>query len=269
MTEPALPPPLQVLVDDLSSAGPAKQLSPVQVRRLVQRALGEAGSPSPAPWSRAPRWALGAALVTVFCGGAAAAAWLHQAVSAPTASPPLVEHGGPLRSQVSAPTLRPPAPSEAEPELVAAEPPVQASVEAKPTGAARSSASSEKREDLLARANRLRGEGRYREAEKVYLNVVHNQPGTPAAYVASVAAAQLQLGSRPASAIQLLESARRQQPGGALDREIRQALADAHRGTGNAAAEARELRALIRQYPGTPTARAAEKRLGKASRPRR
>jgi tetratricopeptide (TPR) repeat protein len=118
-------------------------------------------------------------------------------------------------------------------------------------------------EDLLERANRLRGDGQYRAAERTYLRVVAQTPTGAAAYSARVAAASLaleQLGE-PKTALRLYEEAARTNPGGALSPEIHEGTAHAHRALGQRDAERRALNALLEEQPAGPAAERARKRL--------
>jgi len=116
-------------------------------------------------------------------------------------------------------------------------------------------------DDLLREANLARGAGRYREAERVYLEVTSAYPGTRAAYTARIAAAGLRLDHlrNPSGAVRLYRAALRSR--GPLDADARHGLARAFRVLGNAPQEERALDALVTRHPGSPFARAAERRL--------
>jgi tetratricopeptide (TPR) repeat protein len=118
-------------------------------------------------------------------------------------------------------------------------------------------------DDLLQTANRLRAEGRFREAAETYGLVYERHPHGLSAYVAEVAAASLeleQLGG-PARARRLFERAIAAEPGGALDIEARQGLALAARDLGDARAELAALQGLISAHPRSPAAGRARLRV--------
>jgi tetratricopeptide (TPR) repeat protein len=116
-------------------------------------------------------------------------------------------------------------------------------------------------DDLLRRANALRGAGSYREAERTYLEVTSAHPSTHAAYVARVAAAALRLEhlGDPGGAVRLYRSAIVH--GGALDAEARAGLARAYARLGRDAEEAEAWRGLLARHPSSPFAGRARSRL--------
>jgi tetratricopeptide (TPR) repeat protein len=116
-------------------------------------------------------------------------------------------------------------------------------------------------DDLLRRANTLRGAGEYREAERTYLEVTSAHPSTHAAYVARVAAAALRLEhlGDPGGAVRLYRSAIAH--GGALDAEARAGLARAYARLGRDADEAEAWRGLLTRHPSSPFAGRARSRL--------
>ena len=114
--------------------------------------------------------------------------------------------------------------------------------------------------DLMAKANRLRGAGRFRAAERTYLAVVHADPTSAAAHVAAVAAAAIRLEHLDdlAGAAGLYRRALKIQPSGPLVAECYEGLSRIHREHGDVAAEVRALRALLTfGQPGPARARAA------------
>ena len=118
-------------------------------------------------------------------------------------------------------------------------------------------------EDLLERANRLRGAGSFREADEVYERVTREHRGAFAAYVAEVASASLhleQLGD-PRGAAQRFTRALRMRPGGALDLEALDGLARARRALGDREGEREALRTLVSRHPGSGAAARATGRL--------
>ncbi|MCU0671758.1 MAG: hypothetical protein MUE69_03080 [Myxococcota bacterium] len=116
-------------------------------------------------------------------------------------------------------------------------------------------------DDLLRRANALRGAGSYREAERTYLEVTSAHPSTHAAYVARVAAAALRLEhlGDPGGAVRLYRSAIAH--GGALDAEARAGLARAFARLGRDIDEAEAWRGLLARHPSSPFAGRARSRL--------
>ncbi|MEQ9495935.1 MAG: tetratricopeptide repeat protein [Deltaproteobacteria bacterium] len=116
---------------------------------------------------------------------------------------------------------------------------------------------------LLQRANALRAERRYGEAERTYLAVVDAAPRSDAAYVALVAAAGLRaerLGA-PSGAVKLYRRAARLRPNGSLDAEVLYGIADAHRRRGDDDAERDALDALLKKHADSIYAgRARERR---------
>ncbi|MCA9613956.1 MAG: hypothetical protein H6721_25975 [Sandaracinus sp.] len=116
-------------------------------------------------------------------------------------------------------------------------------------------------EDLLRRANGLRGGRQWREAERTYLEVTSAHPSTHAAYVARVAAAALRLEhlDDPGGAVRLYRSAISH--GGNLDAEARAGLARAYGRLGRASDEADAWRGLLQRHPSSPFAGRARSRL--------
>lgn len=113
--------------------------------------------------------------------------------------------------------------------------------------------------DLMALANRQRGAGRYRAAERTYLSMLAADGAGPAAHVAAVAAAAIRLEhlGDPRGALALYRRALRIQPDGPLLVECYEGLARAHRELGDVEAEARALTALVGSgYAGPARARA-------------
>lgn len=122
-------------------------------------------------------------------------------------------------------------------------------------------------DDLLRRANALRGARNFREAERTYLEVTSAHPSTHAAYVARVAAAALRLEhlGDPGGAVRLYRSAVTH--GGTLDAEARAGLARAYRRLGRDADEADAWRGLLARHPSSPFAGQARTRLTELDAP--
>ncbi|MEO0323558.1 MAG: tetratricopeptide repeat protein, partial [Myxococcota bacterium] len=116
-------------------------------------------------------------------------------------------------------------------------------------------------EDLLERANGLRGARRYSAAERASLEVVRLHPRTRAAYVAQVAAAGLRLDrlGRARAAGRLYRAALRR--GGPLDAEVRYGLSRVAARVGPPGEERRALERLLAEHPGSPYAATARRRL--------
>jgi tetratricopeptide (TPR) repeat protein len=118
-------------------------------------------------------------------------------------------------------------------------------------------------EDLLLRANRLRAERRWADAEQTYAQVLRAAPGSDAAYAAAVAAAALRLErlGRPQAALELYERALADRPGGALAEEAAFGVAECRRALGDAAGEAQALRRFLADWPSALMAGRARARL--------
>ncbi|RKH63541.1 tetratricopeptide repeat protein [Corallococcus llansteffanensis] len=251
-------------LDDLlrpldEGSGPARRLSRKRSSALVQAALDAALQPvAPAPPSRRrkrpPVWLMaGAALV--FTGAAAAAVWRFSA-SRP-ATPVVLTPHVPEPTRIA--TLEPVSlPSPPAPFVIEHPRP------ARPVPATREQA---RPEDLLRQANALRSEGKWTEAEGLYLRVIRAQPSSLAAYVARVASGALRLEhlGDARGALRQFQDAQRSQPGGMLDPEARHGEAEAYRALGDTAAEARALDAFIALHPDSPLGATARSRLRELS----
>ncbi len=210
--------------------GPARRISTARTVALVDGALGAAFAPA-APVRKVPRWAAAAAVVLLAGGGVAAAMLLRDGPSAP----------------------RPAAPRQQPREITPETPPVQvvAPPRIEPTAEPEAAAATvrEAPEDLLAIANRLRGERNWRAAERTYQRVIQSFPGSREAYAARVAAGDLRLHhlGDPRGALRLFRSASRGQ--GALSEEAAWGVVEAHRSLGDANAEGRALRSFLASFP--------------------
>lgn len=253
--------------------GPAAHIDAVAAARLVENALSGASAAAPQRGVQRPRmrkagWLLAAALVLT--GSAAAmyaaqhaaqpvehVARATQPIAAPTATPEAATEPAAAPVQQPAPTAAPAsAPAVVAPDQHATAP----RVPARTSGA----------DDLLQRANRLRGDGDYRNAEHTYLRAVAANPHGLTAYSARVAAAGLRLErfSDAAGALQLYKEALRTQPAGSLTPEIHEGMAHAYRALGRAADERRALRALLSDQASGPAAERARARLQVLDAPR-
>ncbi len=118
-------------------------------------------------------------------------------------------------------------------------------------------------DDLLRLANRARKRRDWTAANGFYTRVRTLHPGTRAAYVASVASAQLNLGKlgRAGVALKLFTRALRQEPRGFLREEAQYGVAQANAKLGNRAAETTALRRFVRDHPRSALAPRARARL--------
>lgn len=119
-------------------------------------------------------------------------------------------------------------------------------------------------EDLLASANTLRGQRQWAEAERTYRRVLEQYPSSAPAYVAAASAGALRLERMgdARGALALLQDARRAQPQGPLDPELRLAIAEAFIALGRKDVARRELIDLADVHPSSPQAATARRRLG-------
>jgi tetratricopeptide (TPR) repeat protein len=250
--------------------GPAPRISRERALAMVETALAELPPPVAAPKRLAAGGKYGvvaAAVLLGVVGGAAAARWYFAdrtpapATSTTTEAQKAAKPAA-LREAVPVPAVQPraatPAPATlepAEPDVVDSEPAVERSASAERGRAAP--------EDLLQKANRLRTQGRFREAAQTYSAVSDRYPKTLSSYVAQVAAASIELEhlSQPGKARRLFERALKEHPEGALDLEARQGLATALRDLGQEKAEVEALRRLIDVHPASPAAKRAALRL--------
>ena len=240
--------------------GPAASIGAAQAERLIANVLDAVQVPAaaaalPARKSRRTAFFLLAALVIT---GSAAAMYRAQRAAeervdadrAERAAKPAIAIAP--RASAPEPALRPaePAPlAVAKPSAVRAPEPKSSVVRVA--------------DDLLERANRLRGTGDYRAAERTYLQVIAQRPAGPAAYSARVAAAELrleQLGDAK-GALRMFEQALRSNPNGALAPEVHEGMAHAYRALGKSGAERDALRALLAKQASGPAAERARARL--------
>lgn len=244
--------------------GPAPRISREKALAMVETALAALPPPVAAPRRIAAAgrtWLAAAGVVLGVASGAAAARWYFTEPKAPESAPAKVAPAPPAPRVAAEPAqVAPPPPAAA----VAAPTPAE---EADEVEASERSASSTRGrgapEDLLQKANRLRTEGRFRDAAQTYSSVSDRYPKTLSSYVAQVAAASIELEhlSNPGRARRLFERALREHPEGALDLEARQGLATALRDLGQEKAEIDALHRLIDVHPGSPAAKRAALRL--------
>lgn len=105
-------------------------------------------------------------------------------------------------------------------------------------------------DDLLARANQLRAQRRWREAAAAYQSVIAGSAGTNGAYVAMLARAELLLDhlNRPSEALGLFQRALAQ-PSGLLTEEARYGIATCYRALGDSNRERQALNAFLAAHP--------------------
>ncbi len=122
-------------------------------------------------------------------------------------------------------------------------------------------------EDLLLNANGLRSQGRWKEAESLYLRVIRAQPSSLAAYVARVASGSLRLEKLgdARGALRQFQAALRLQPRGVLDQEAQHGIAEAHRVLGDRDAERRALESFLSTHPDSPLGPSARARVQELS----
>ncbi|AEI66379.1 tetratricopeptide repeat protein [Corallococcus macrosporus] len=124
-------------------------------------------------------------------------------------------------------------------------------------------------EDLLLKANGLRSEGRWKEAESLYLRVIRAEPSSLASYVARVASGSLRLehlGDAP-GALRQFKAALRLQPRGVLDQEAQHGIAEAHRVLGDRDAERGALEVFLAAHPDSPLVPSARARVRELTAP--
>ncbi|WNG51531.1 tetratricopeptide repeat protein [Archangium minus] len=242
------------------SSGPARRISRQRSAELVQGALAtfQIETP-PAPkrrrWStRKGMWVTGACLA--LAGSAAAGIWQWQ--SSPPAEP----------APRMAVTNEAPAPAQVEPPPAPVKPPKAVTPPSEPKARMRvAAAAATEPEDMLRQANERRAQGRWSEAETLYLRVIQSSPGTASAYVAHVASGVLRLEhlGDARGALRQFQQAQRMQPGGMLSEEARQGVAAAWRALGDEAQEARALEAFLAAHPDSLFAEQARHRLKELS----
>jgi tetratricopeptide (TPR) repeat protein len=250
--------------------GPAPRITRERALAMVETALAELPPPLAAPKRFAApgrSWLVAAAVLLGLVGGAAAARWYFADSSQRSEAPPpraasssrvndrATPAGVPLQPTAAAPLA---AGQPVDVEMIDSEPASERSAAERGRGAP---------EDLLQKANRLRTQGRFRDAAQTYSTVSERYPKTLSSYVAQVAAASIELEhlSNPGRARKLFERALREHPEGALDLEARQGLTTALRDLGQDKAEIDALHRLIDVHPGSPAAKRAALRLAELS----
>jgi tetratricopeptide (TPR) repeat protein len=247
--------------------GPASKLAVKQADLLIEGALDAwefdrrqpARATAPAVSSWLPRLAAAAALIATVVTGAAAARYFLWSSADVATEPPPSEPPRARLARPNTPVLPAPVPEDpvAEPEPAD---PVQ---DARTPNRRAERVRQAQAEDLLARANALRGRSQWPDAERAYLEVSRRYPDTPSAYVAQVAAAALRLDKLDDAhgARRLYARALAARPQGNLTLEIRQGLARAARRLGDMAGEIVALTDIVERHPDTPAAAQARNRL--------
>jgi hypothetical protein len=247
-----------LVLDD--QPGPARRLEPARAAAIVDAALAAHAAaverPARGGWRRI---ALAAAVLLLVAGVAAAALW--RGLRAPRPTPVTLPQPTP-RAALAPPATAPAAPATAP---AAATP---AGVVDRPGGAPATMAAMTLRrtgdaEELLARANALRGQRRWREAADLYGRVATRYRGTSAAHVALVASGTIQLEhlGDPRGARQRFAAALRARPTGPVAEEARWGAAEACRKLGDRPGEVRALRAFLAAHPRSLLRDAAANRL--------
>lgn len=253
--------------------GPAPRIDGAAAQRLVAQAIDAASVAQVRPLRRTRYgWLLAAALVIT---GSAAAMYAaqHARDAEPQAARPRASAGA---TQIAEPLPEPVQPAQpAELAQGAAQPqpidaPARAAAETEPAQPAHAEAGAGRVQDLLRRANQLRGEGQYRSAERTYLRVVAQSPSGAPAYSARVAAAGLRLErlNDPRGALRLYSDALRASPNGPLSPEVHEGMAQAYRKLGDGAREQNALAALLAEQADGPAAERARVRLQELQAPR-
>jgi len=272
------------------AAGPARRITREKSAAMVLAALeasARAAHPPRRPrGKRPPVWLIAGALLGV--GAAAAAVWSFSRSGsdedAPVQVPVAVDHGAAGRPSeegvvdaaaamqaaalgaAGAPTAQEAAP----PSVVKMNTEDAMDGRVDSPGPARARQQGPRAvEDLLLKANGLRSEGRWKEAEALYLRVIRAQPSSLAAYVARVASGSLRLEHlRDArGALHQFQAALRLQPRGVLDQEAQHGIAEAHRVLGNRDAERSALEELLANHPDSPLGPSARARVRELSAP--
>lgn len=268
-------------------AGPARRISRERSAQMVLAAL-DAGAlvsqPAPRPrGKRPPVWLMTGALLVA--GAAAAAVWSFTRPGRSSTSQ--VDEAvltGPLRlgteSQRSRSAVVDAAPSRrvTVSEVAPPEPPVvpaafiadsQGTSEPVRPRAPAAATKTAVPEDLLLKANGLRSEGRWKEAEALYLRVIRAEPSSLASYVARVASGSLRLEhlGDARGALRQFKAALRIQPRGVLDQEAQHGIAEAHRVLGNRDAERSALESFLSTHPDSPLVPTARARVRELTAP--
>ena len=242
LDETKLPPELEKLLmldDSGAQDGPAQRMSESDMARTAQEIVADfqaSQQPGPVGARRKPgRWVVPTIAAFVAVGSAAA---MYRASTSSTQPAPAGTTAPTGATATASPHSNP---SEQQPAPVPA-----AEVD-----------------DVLRRANRLRGTGDYRAAERLYARVAESSKAGASGYVASVAAASLRLEqlSDPTGALLLYRQALEANPLGPLRLEIQEGIARAHQQSGSRVAEIEALEALLAEHAQGPAVERARRRL--------
>lgn len=239
--------------------GPARPLGPEQIDAAVASAMHAAAlPPSPPPAKPPTPWT---SLLPAAAVGLAGVAWLFWPQARPTAAP-----AAPVAAVAPIPVVAPVAPIET---IVAPDDRIDPSEEIAPEEIAPEEAApegttarrTESADDLLARANALRVERRWREASATYDAVIARAPSSRAAYVARISGAAIALEQlhAPRRALVLYRAAAAED--GDLDPQAEHGLARALRALGDDAGERAALHRLLEAHPASPLSGVARQRL--------
>ncbi len=245
-------PPLNELFPLDDRPGPAR-FSPARRQAMIRGAIDawqaeRSTSAAPPPRRRYGR-VVAIAAATFALTGAAAALWYGVATTGQD------EPSGTGAADPRSAVTGDPAGAAAEPttaEALAAEQP-----------APRPAPESRAAQDLLQLANRMRGEGRWKQAEQTYGKVYLQYPGSMSGYVARVAAASIRLDhlGDARGALRLYREAVASRPGGALEVEARQGIARSWRRLGDREREREALGELLKKDASGPAAEQTRRRL--------
>jgi len=244
---PVLPP-----LDD--TPGPAAARTPAAIRALraaiVERASGRAAALRAPVLARLLPAAAALGLTLLVAGGVVAAVRSYPALRSYFAPAPAAPVASPRKPETAPAPAR--VPGAIEPAAIepAASKPV-------PAPSPRASA------DLLARANQLRAQRRWRAAEALYLRVLDERAGVQPSSAAALAAAELRLSQlgRPEGALALFERALALQPDGPLAEQARHGIALSYRALGDRAGETGALEIFLRAHPHSLMRARVEQRL--------
>jgi tetratricopeptide (TPR) repeat protein len=242
--------------------GPAVRIGDDASRALVSNALDEAMEETPQGATNAPRsrkMSMGLVAAAVIFGTSAAAAALYVWTDGMGLVHEDAVHSSTSPAIPQVPQEEP-GPEEPVMPIIHVDEPMDGPVPAdRPTRPRKVVPASE----LLARANQLRAQRRWRDAERAYRTVFRQHRGTPESYSAMVAAASLELEhlNGPREALRLYRQALAARPSGALAAEARYGIAAAYRKLGNREQEREALREFISKHPTSLRKTRAQTRL--------
>lgn len=255
-------------------AGPALPIGDDDARRMIEHALGGVrsleGRSARAPHVRSWRTVLlVAAAITIAAVAVAAVGSVVRPFSstpeprpaapspAPSAAPPVGATARPSATQTPEVDVAPPAP-------VGDVPAVRATGRVVERGRTAPAPTVEAGAEL-ERANRLRSQMRWSEANAAYEHVIQLAPTSRDAQTARIASADLRLRQLhdPAGAQRLFTEAQRR--GGPLAQEAGWGLVEAHRALGDRESEARAISRFLEAFPSSAMAAQARARAAELS----